>query len=150
MKEKLKWVAIVFAVLVVMLGIDLWRSTQVVLTVESQSAETIYASSEEEVEFLVSVKNKAGKPVVGHNIYALTIGGGSFKTFYEKTDENGYVTFVYYPPQMSGYQTEKNVTLKFRDESNSIFIEMYPKTEYVVTLKKPEDVGGMSVDDFLN
>lgn len=150
MKEKLKWVAIVLAVIAVMLGIDWWRLTQVVLTVESQSAETIYASSEEEVEFVVSVKDKAGKPIAGHNIYALTVGGGSFKTFYEKTDENGHVTFAYYPPQMSGYQKEKTITLKFRDESNSIFIEMYPKTEYVVELTKPEDDGGMSVGDFLD
>lgn len=150
MKDKMKWIAIGLAVLAVMLGIDWWRSTQVVLTVESQSADIVYASSEEEVEFVVSVKDKSGNPVIGHNIYALTIGGGSFKTFYEKTDDNGLVTFVYYPPQMSGYQTERSVTLKFRDESNSIFVEMYPKTEHVVELKKPEDNAGISVEDFLN
>ena len=87
---------------------------------------------------MVSVKNKSGKPVKGHNVYALSIGGGSFKTFYEKTDEDGRVTFEYYPPTMAGYQEEKEVTLKFRDESNSVFIEMYPSTEYVIELKKPE------------
>lgn len=85
----------------------------------------------------------------GHNIYALAIGGGSFKTFYEKTDENGNVTFVYYPPQMAGYQREKTVTLKFRDESNSVFIEMYPCTEYAIELTRPEKSDGMSVDDYL-
>lgn len=150
MKRKWKWILIVIAVIALMTGFDWWRSTQVVLTVESQSSETIYASSAESVEFVVSVKNRNNQPVVGHNIYALAIGGGSFKTFYEKTDENGKVTFVYYPPQMAGYQSEKTVTLKFRDESNSVFIEMYPSTEYVIELTKPEDSGGMSVGDFLN
>lgn len=150
MKKKLKWAVIVLAGLLAIIGIDWWRTTQVVLTVESQQPETVYASSDKEVEFVVRVKNKKGAPVTGHNIYALVVGGGSFKTFYEKTDENGCVTFIYYPPQMSGYQTERSVTLKFRDESNSIFIEMYPKTEHVIKIIKPEDEGGMSVGDFLN
>ena len=150
MKKKLKWVTIVLACLLVIIGIDWWRMTRVVLKVESQNPKTVYASSDEEVEFVVSAKDQSGNPVVGHNIYALVIGGGSFKTFYEKTDENGCVTFIYYPPQMGGYQTERNITLKFRDESNSIFIEMYPKTEHVIKVIKPEDEGGMSVGDFLN
>ena len=90
------------------------------------------------------------KPETDHNIYALAVGGGSFKSFYEKTDDSGRVTFVYYPPKMAGYQTEKSVTLKFRDESNSVFIEIYPSTEYTIELTRQEESGGMPVGDFLN
>lgn len=150
MKKKWKWFIIVLAVLALLTGYDWWRSNQVILTAQGSSSGMIDTSSAEATEIVVNVRNRKGEPVTDHNIYALAVGGGSFKSFYEKTDDSGRVTFVYYPPKMAGYQTEKSVTLKFRDESNSVFIEIYPSMEYTIELTRQEESGGMPVGDFLN
>ena len=152
MKKKILWIILVLSVIGILVGYDYYRSKQVVITVEKMNPEIVHASSSESVELTLKVTSKSGKAIAGHNIYALVIGGGSLKSFYEKTDQDGMVQFVYYPPDMAGYQEEQNVTLKFRDESNSVFVEIYPTTEYQMKLIRPDadNSNGMTVDDYLN
>ena len=152
MKKKIIWIILVLSVIGIFVGYDYYRSKQVVITVEKMTPEIVQPSSSETVELTLMVRNKAGKAIEGHNIYALSIGGGSLKSFYEKTDRNGMVKFIYYPPDMAGYQEEQNVTIKFRDESNSVFVEIYPTAEHQIKLTRPDtdNSNGMTVDDYLN
>lgn len=150
MKKRIISIILVLTVIAALTGYDFYRSKQIVITVENRNS-NIVDSSIEAVELVLCVKSRTGKVIEGHNIYALSIGGGSFKAFYQKTDQNGNVTFLYYPPKLAGYQDKKDVTLRFRDESNSVFIEIYPSTEYEITIKdfKNNNETSVSVSDFL-
>ena len=83
MKKKIIWIILVLSVIGIFVGYDYYRSKQVVITVEKMTPEIVQASSSETVELTLMVRNKAGKAIEGHNIYALSIGGGSLKSFYE-------------------------------------------------------------------
>lgn len=72
-----------------------------------------------------------------------------------KTARHGkriYIMSLYRLAAMAGYQEEQNVTIKFRDESNSVFVEIYPTAEHQIKLTRPDtdNSNGMTVDDYLN
>ena len=56
----------------------------------------------------------------------------------EVTDGKGAVSFIYYPYKASGITELRDVCLSFSDESNSVFIEINTKAEFLLELKKPE------------
>lgn len=152
LKKKLRVLLIILIVLGAAVGYDYYRSKQVVLKVSSVTPEIVVASSSSRATIQVTAQYRNGKPVVGHNLYALNYGGGSWDSFYAKTDENGVATFTYFSYDLPEYQKPRDVHIKIRDESNSVFIEMYPTVEYTIKHKRAENQDGNSnnVEDFFN
>ncbi|MBQ9480847.1 MAG: Ig-like domain-containing protein [Clostridia bacterium] len=105
------------------------------------SAEEIVADGTSSVKIRVKL-SRGGAPVEGHTVYVVA-SNGSLPSSRLVTDENGYITFVYYPYL---YVNEKvspleDVTFKFQDESNSK-IFMIPATgEYTMKAVKPDEAG---------
>ena len=151
-KRKLIVISGILILIAAMLGIDYFRMKQVEIQVLSVSPSPAPASSDENVEIRVRVVRKGGQPVAGHLLYALSLGGGDFQSFYVKTDGDGYAKFIYYPYDLPSYQKPRDVEIEIRDESNSIFIEMYPKVRYTIKMVAPEnsDSYGLIVDDFFD
>lgn len=152
MKKNLYIILIVMTVISLATLYDFYRSKQVYIQVVNISPEKIIADSSQEVTIAVKLTNKKGKPIPNHNLYALTLGGGSWKSYREKSDKNGDATFIYYPYNVPSYQTVKDVTVKIRDESNSVFVEIYPTKEIVLKMnaQSSQKEDEMTVDDFLD
>ena len=120
---------------------DLYRCTTVNISVEQVNPEPAPADPSSPVEMCIKITDKHGNPIEGHNIYALSQSGGSFKSYREKSDKNGMTVFEYYPNQILSYQSLKDAALIFRDESNSVFIEMYPSCTYNLELTRAGENG---------
>lgn len=150
--RKLKILIIFLAVAAVLTLVDVVKMNTVALEVVSANPNPAETDPEKPVTLVISLKTKSGKPVEGHNLYAITLGGGSFKSFRVMTDADGNATFTYFPAKIADYQNARDVTVKIRDESNSIFIEMYPSVSYTIQMVKPEQEGeseGLTTDDIL-
>lgn len=152
MKKKFKTFLAVLLILAGLLLVDLYRYYQVELDMTGMMPEKAVAVSTQPVRLTITARYKNGKPVVNHTLYALTLGGGSWESYYAKTDEKGVAVFTYYPYDLPSYQQPRDVLVKIRDESNSLFVEMYPTLEYSIKLIKPGDSQNNSgtVDDYLN
>lgn len=152
MKKKLRIFFAIVAAIGVLVLIDYYRYTQVEVIIKSINPQPVQADSSKPVTISLLLKNKNGKAVVGHNLYALSLGGGSWKTYRVKTDKNGCANFIYYPYQANDYQQITNVNILIRDESNSLFVEMYPSKTITIKMVKPQSNNNQdsSVDSYLN
>lgn len=150
--KKWKVLLILGIICAVVLGVDLVKMNTVTLTVESVTPEPAAADPDEPVTIDVTLRSKSGQPIADHNLYALTLSGGSFLSYRQKTDANGRAIFVYFPYKVASYQTVRDVTIQIRDESNSVFVEMYPTVEYEIKMQRPDesdDEGGLTIDDII-
>jgi len=152
MRKKTKILILLLVVFAGLFLLDVIRYMQVEITVASITPEDVPAIQTQPVELVVIAKYKNGKPVVNHTLFALTLGGGSWESFYAKTDNAGRAVFTYYPYDLPSYQEPRDVTVKIRDESNSIFVEIYPTLTYNIHLVRPESLqdGTGTVDDYLD
>lgn len=152
MKKKLYIFFAVITVIGVLVLVDYFRYAQVEVIVKSISPQPAQADSSKTVTISVKLQDTNGKPLVNHNLFALTLGGGSWKSYREKTDKNGLATFIYYPYLANDYQQITDVNIEIRDESNSLFVEMYPTKKIKIKMIRPQKNSNQdtTVDSFLN
>ena len=112
---------------------SLWAKTYDVTAIYI-SDETPVASNSERVEIIVQVTH-FGKPVANHEVFVLP-SAGSMLAYTALTDEEGKVGFYYIPYTASAFNPAQDVTLKIRDQSNSVFWEVNASTEIVLKLRQ--------------
>ncbi len=152
MNKRLKKAAIVVTIILMLILVDFVKYSTAEILLNNISPEIVPGDSSVAVTITVYAQTKTGKPLVGHDLYALTLGGGSWLNYYSRTDEDGKAQFVYFPYDLPEYQNPRDVEIKIRDESNSIFVEMYPSVSFKVKIVRPDEVqnGGDVVDGFFD
>ncbi len=103
------------------------------IEVVSISDETPYAHNSERVEITVRVTH-FGKPMEGHEIFALPSAGQMF-AYTTLTNENGEATFTYIPYTETYFYPAKDVELRIRDQSNSVVWEINAYKDIVLKLQ---------------
>ncbi len=98
------------------------------------SDKTPVASNSERVEIVVRVTH-FGKPMAKHEIFVLP-SAGSMLAYTALTDETGQAVFYYIPYTASAFTPASDVTLRIRDQSNSVFWEINANTEIVLRLRQ--------------
>ena len=93
--------------------------------------ETAVASGQDGVEMTYRLTRR-GKPVEGHHIFVYCDGNGRFYSYRETTDEDGKVTFLFYPGRATIYTPAKDIPIYASDESNSLFIMVKAKHSFVL------------------
>lgn len=149
-RAKLFIILVAAILLFILYGVDaLLASTFTVKAISARESVPADGMTSTEIEVRVT---KKGKPVAGHVLYALTQNGGSFKSVRMVTDNNGYAVFVYYPYLKTGLNKLTDVTLKFSDESNSLFFSVPAKTTIILPITEPEEQAGdyMTTDDIFD
>ena len=146
----LKWKVILVLVVVVALaaGYDYYRKTTFDVSVLSISPDPAPADGKSPVTITAQV-TRHGEPVEGHNLYAVSLDGGNFEAYRVLTDADGQAQFTYFPFQATAYSPAQEVDIYIRDESNSVFIEIYADTSCVVHLEEPEEqeAPGLTMED---
>lgn len=79
-----------------------------------------------------------GEPIEGHVISVTRLNGGKMNCYKMKTDEQGLVSFEYYPFKTSKYVPLQDARLLLRNESNSLFIYIPAELEFSIKLVEPE------------
>lgn len=82
---------------------------------------------------------QGGEPIEGHDISVTRLNGGKMNSYKKTTDEQGLVSFEYYPFKTSKYIPLQDARLLLRDESNSIFIYVPAELEFTIKLVEPGD-----------
>ncbi len=152
MKKKM----LIFLIIAIIFGImalyDVYRSKQFMLHVVSTSPQPAVADGATPFFLDVQLLYKDKMPVKGHDIYALSMNGGSFERYRLRTDENGMVNFKYYPYASSFLQKAEDVEIQFMDQSNSVFIIVNAKSATKIRLVDPvesDSSNQRSLDDLL-
>lgn len=139
MKKKLITVAVCCALLGGVYAVDYGISEQYEYELVHTTAETFVADGQSTVRITVRL-TKGGTPVKGHTIY-LYVSNGFLPASRCVTDEDGTITFRYYPYL---YLNDKltpleDVTIYLQDESNSMIFMVPAKAEYTFPTVKPEE-----------
>ena len=139
---KLKRTLIILLVIVFAVGMmavfDTVRAKTFEIKVVSVSPEKPVADVRQQVEIKLRVTH-GGKNVEGHSLYAVSKGGGSFKGNRSETDEEGIATFIYIPYTETMLMPAKPVTISVIDESNSVFLEINSKLDFVIELQSKKE-----------
>ncbi len=105
----------------------------------AQSHDYIIADGVSSVRFRVELR-KDNQPVPDHKIYFYA-SNGSLPTSRLVTNENGYITFTYYPYLYVNDQVTplEDVTIYLQDESNSYFFMVPAAWDFTIPVVKPDD-----------
>ena len=128
---------IVLAILGTLLGYDVLRSKQFNIELVTINPDVIEADGQTEVKITTRLTDNKGKPVEGHDLFAIPIGGGSLRANRVTTDADGLVVFTYHPYRASNIMEAKDVTIRVIDESNSVFFEVNTSKEFTLHLVEP-------------
>ncbi len=132
-KIPVKW-AVIGVIVLIFAGMwifDAIRAQTFCLEMVECTPETAVADGSTKVEITYRL-TRGGKPVEGHNIFIYCDGNGRFFSYRETTDEDGKVTFLLYPGRATLYSPAKDIPVYASDESNSIFIMVKAKHEFVL------------------
>ena len=80
-----------------------------------------------------------GKPVQGHNLYALPQNGGTMKANIVLTDEDGYAYYTYLPYNETYLMKAQPVTVYVQDENNSILFEVNASLTFTIDLQSKKE-----------
>lgn len=139
MKKKLVVTLCVFLVLALLYGYDYVRAKTFSIECVEMVPDTGIADGRTPVTMTFQLKDRHGDPVEGHVLYAVSKNGGKFRSYREKTGEDGTVIFDYYPYKyVKGLNEIKDVELVIQDESNSIFFEVPTKGSVTVKIVSPD------------
>lgn len=107
-----------------------------------KSDDVIIADGISSVRFRVKL-SKDEQPVVGHTIYFYA-SNGSLPTSRLVTNEQGYITFTYYPYLFVNEKITplEDVTIYLQDESNSTFFMVPAKWQFTMPVEMPEGIDG--------
>jgi hypothetical protein len=142
-RYKLLIVVLIAMVVTALYFVDVAIAASYTIEVISVSPDKAPADGHTPVTLTLQVTH-GGKAASNHTIYGLTKNGGSFKSVRLVTDEQGEVSFTYYPYLKTTLNTLKDVTLRFRDESNSEFISVPVQKEVTVKIVAPTASGNSS------
>lgn len=149
MKNYVKLIALLSVVALIFAGwqFDKVRAVKYDLQIVSVSPNPGIADGQTPVTIHIRV-TKSGKACVGHTILARSESGGSFKAKRTVTDESGVAEIVYYPYVKSKLNELTDVTLRFNDESNSVFISVPASLVYVLPMSAPgSENGGQATNE---
>lgn len=139
---KIKAGLIVAAVIILALfgayGYDVAQANAYEYELVSVSSKTFVADGLSTVRISVKL-TRDDKPVNGHTIY-LYASNGTLPASRCVTDEDGVITFKYYPyVYLSDELTPlEDVTIYLQDESNSTFFMICAQGKFVFSVEKPE------------
>jgi hypothetical protein len=131
MKKTVFGFLIFCAVFALMFAVDLAISKLYTVDLVSVAPLPITADGVTPVILDVSL-TRGGKPIGGHDIYALSLDGGLFAAYRQRTSADGKVQFTYYPYRVSSITPLHDVRFQFINESNSIFLEVGASGEFLV------------------
>jgi hypothetical protein len=146
MKTKLFWFGIFCGIILVFFLFDFIRSKQYAIELIGVSPDPITTDGATPVSLQIELTRRGGEGVEGHDIYALSLDGGQFQAYRKKTDNRGRVSFTYFPYLASRTNPLHDIRFEFRDESNSIFIEVNAKNRF--TISAVEDRGAVRESAF--
>lgn len=137
MKTKLICLAVVIAVFLGLYGLDWGIARSYRITVVNIDAQTIVADGQQIVNVEIKVE-RGGKPVEGHEIFAMAYGGGRFIKPRINTNADGVAVFQYQTYRSTRFTPAGEVNLSFEDYSNSVFIRVPAKSGYSIMLSEPD------------
>lgn len=140
MKNKAKILVVLLIAALVFGGwcFDSLRVREFAVEVVSVSPDPGIADGQTPVTVRLRV-TRSGEPCADHVLCGITQDGGTFKAKRVTTDENGEAEFVYYPYLKSKINALTDVRLSFSDESNSLFIAVPARAEYVLPMVEAKD-----------
>ncbi|MDD4107095.1 MAG: hypothetical protein PHH93_00055 [Prolixibacteraceae bacterium] len=145
MDGKRKFIVLAVIILLLLAGwsVDYVRTQDFTIEILSISPNPGIADGQTPVNIQLRVVRK-GIPCEDHILYGVSFNGGSFRAKRVTTDEDGIATFVYYPYLKSKLNELTDATLRFVDESNSLFIAV--PAELKMVLPMVEQGGDNSYD----
>ena len=138
MKKKLMAFAILFLVVAVCWLIDYLVSFGYTFEIVNMEPYPGVADGATSMFIDVRLTRTSGEPVEGHDIYILSLDGGTWKAYRQRTDADGMVQFEFVPFLATSIRPAKDVRLRVRDESSSIFIAVPATYEWVIEVNEPE------------
>ena len=139
MKKKLIAFGIAFLIVGVCWLIDYLISLTYDFEIVSMEPYPGISDGATEMTITVRLTRKDGTPVEGHDVNILSLDGGTYKAYRQRTDEDGIVQFVFIPFLSTTIRPAQDVRMRVRDESNSIFIAVPAMHEFIVEVDEPED-----------
>ena len=137
-KHKKLFIGIVaIVVIAVLFGVDYCVAKTYKMEVYSMSEEIVYADNKKPVTIAISL-TQFGKPVEGHSLYAVAVGGGRLKANRVLTNEDGIAEFVYVPYSSNKFMPAVPITINVIDESNSWVFEVNVEFSTVINLVDKE------------
>ncbi len=137
---KKRWIVAIVCVALLggMYAVDAIRATGYEYELIKSTYDTFIADGQSTVRITVKL-SKNDKPVEGHTIY-LFASNGTLPTSRCVTDENGEITFRYYPyVYLDDTLTPlEDVTIYLQDESNSLVFMKCAEAEFTFKVEKPE------------
>ncbi|MDR2305406.1 MAG: hypothetical protein LBE10_12585 [Treponema sp.] len=133
MKTKLFWFGIFCGIILVFFLFDFILSKQYAIELIGVSPDPIVMDGSTPVNIQVKLIRRGGEPVEGHDIYALSLDGGQFQAYRKKTGSRGRVSFTYFPYLADKTNPLHDIRFEFRDESNSVFIEVNAKNIFTIS-----------------
>lgn len=101
------------------------------------------------MEITVRLTRTDGTPVEGHDVNILSLNGGTYTAYRQRTGADGIVVFEYIPFLSTSVRPAQDVTMRVRDESSSVFIAVPPSFTFQVEVDEPEgESGGMTSESF--
>ena len=150
--KKFKKFIILGIIVLVLLGLyafDFARAQDTQIELVSITPKTVVADPNQPVLITLKV-SKHGRLAAGDNVTALVKGGGNLSGDKIKVQDDGTVTFKYFPySYIPGVFEESDVDIEFRNISDSVFIAVQKKKVITLEIKKPSSSGsgGMSMED---
>lgn len=149
--DKYKKFIVIGIIAVILSGLSLFdfiRAQGTKLEVVSVSPETVTADPNKPVTITLRA-TKRGSAAVGDDITALVKGNGNLSGDKVRVNQDGTVTFKYYPySYIAGVFEEKLVKIEFRNISDSVFIAIQKTFTVTLDVEKPnESSGGMNMND---
>ncbi len=148
--KKLMVIGIIVGIVLCFAAYDYIRAQDTQIELVSISPENVVADPNQAVTITLKV-TAHGEVAEGDVISALLTGQGSLSGSKVKVDENGYVTFKYYPyTYVAGVFDESDVTIEFRNVSDSVFVAIQKRETINFHVGKPESTstGGTMGDLF--
>jgi hypothetical protein len=131
MKKKFLGVLVFCAVTGVLFLFDLGRSKLFSIELLEVNPSPIPADGTSTVTLRARL-TRGGRPVEGHDLYALSLDGGNFAAYRINTDNAGEAVFTYHPYRVSATFPLKDIRFNIRDESNSFFFEINAENTFTV------------------
>lgn len=154
MKKYKKFIVlgVIVVVLLVLYAFDFARAQDTQIELISVTPQTVVADPNQPVLITLKV-SKHGRLATGDNVTALVKGGGNLSGDKIKVQDDGTVTFKYFPySYIPGVFEESKVDIEFRNISDSVFIAVQKKKVVTLEIKKPSSSsnGGMSMEDLFD
>lgn len=149
MKKKLIGFGIAIIIVVCCWMVDYVISMGYTIHILDIDPEVGIADGQTTTTIQVQLTRTDGTPVEGHDLNILSINGGTWVAYKQRTDADGMATFVWYPYLATSIRPAGTVTMRVRDQSTSIFIAVPPAQLFSFEVVAPDDDdGGMTAESF--